>query len=159
MNTTLKIWNRIGGSSLGRWIFSRIVSFKAPYFSSISPLFLQLEPGRCAVSMRKRRAVQNHLGTVHAIAMCNMAELSAGMLTEVSIPSTHRWIPTGMTVQYLKKAKTDLTAVATPLRPLAPETFSTDGEFPVHVAVTDTSGLTVFQAQITMVVSVKPQRT
>jgi hypothetical protein len=51
-----------------------------------------------------------------------------------------------------------LTAVATAGRPLAPETFSTDGAFPVHVAVTDTSGLTVFQAQIAMVVSAKPQR-
>lgn len=35
--------------------------------------------------------------------MCNMAELAGGTMTEVTVPSTHRWIPKGMTVEYLKK--------------------------------------------------------
>lgn len=47
--------------------------------------------------------------------MCNMAELAGGTMTEVTVPSTHRWIPKGMTVEYLKKAETDLIAVATPV--------------------------------------------
>lgn len=34
--------------------------------------------------------------------MCNMAELAGGTMTEVTVPSTHRWIPKGMTVEYLK---------------------------------------------------------
>lgn len=158
MNPTLSIWRRVGHSAIGRWIFSRIVSMKAPYFSSISPTFTQLEAGRCTVSMRKRRSVQNHLGTVHAIAMCNMAELSGGMMTEVTIPTTHRWIPVGMTVQYLKKAKTSLIAVATPAQPLTSERFDKEGEFRVDVAVSDTAGQIVFKAQITMMVSRKPER-
>jgi len=56
--------------------------------------------------------VLNHIGTVHAIAMCNMAELAGGTMTEVTVPATHRWIPKGMTVEYLKKAETDLIAIA-----------------------------------------------
>ena len=58
--------------------------------------------------MRKRRAVQNHIGTVHAIAMCNLAEMAAGTLTEISIPASMRWLPKGMQVQYLRKAETDV---------------------------------------------------
>lgn len=50
----------------------------------------------------------NHIGTVHAIAMCNMAELAGGTMTEVTVPSTHRWIPKGMTVEYLKRQKQTL---------------------------------------------------
>lgn len=156
MNPTLAIWNRMQSTAAGRWLFSRAVCFKAPYFSSISPLFSELQAGRCTISIRKRRGVQNHLGTVHAIAMCNMAELAGGMMTDVSIPSTHRWIPVGMTVQYLKKAKTSLTATATPLRPLTPDSFDADGEFPVQVDVMDTGGLRVFTAEIRMMVSRKP---
>lgn len=97
--------------------------------------------------MRKRRAVLNHLGTVHAVAMCNMAELAGGTMTEVTIPSTHRWIPKGMTVKYLKMAKTDLVAVATPHSQID---WSLPGEFKVDVVVRDRQGEPVLEALITM---------
>jgi hypothetical protein len=34
-----------------------------------------------------------------------MAELAGGTMTEVTVPTSHRWIPKGMTVEYLKKRK------------------------------------------------------
>lgn len=136
----------MGKSILGRWLFTRFVCFKAPYFASIRPLFRALEPGRCAVSVRKRRAVQNHLGTVHAIAMCNMAELAGGMMTDVSIPKGARWIPAGMTVQYLKKAKSNLTATADG----KDIDWTVTGDVLVPVIVSDSSGETVFRADIRM---------
>ena len=90
----------------GQKAFSLIVCNKAPYFGSISPTFTALEPGYAEVTIKNRRAVRNHIGTVHAIAMCNMAELAGGTITEVSIPNTMRWIPSGMQVEYVKKAVT-----------------------------------------------------
>lgn len=66
-------------------------------------MFEDLKPGYCAVSIKKHRAVLNHLGTVHAIAMCNMAELAGGTMTDATVPKTHRWIPKGMQVEYVKK--------------------------------------------------------
>ncbi len=137
---------------LGKQLFSRGLCLKAPYFSSISPLVTELAPGRCEVRIRKRRAVTNHLGTVHAIAMCNMAELAGGLMTDVTVPSTHLWIPKGMTVEYLKKAETDLLAVG---RPLGSPDFSQAGDYPVQVEVTNTAGEIVFRALITMWVSPK----
>lgn len=99
--------------------------------------------------------MQNHIGTVHAIAMCNMAELAAGTMTDVTVPRDYRWIPKGMTVKYLAKAETDLTAVAK-IEPL-PE-FEASMELPVSVQITDTDNNTVFSAVITMWVSKKRSR-
>lgn len=149
-STTLDTWNRLASMPGGKWLFSRALCFKAPYFGSIQPRFEALQPEYCRLRIRKRRAVLNHLGTVHAVAMCNMAELACGTLTEVTIPSTHRWIPKGMTVDYLKKATTDLVAVATP--ELAPD-WSRPCEYRVNVVVRDRHDDPVFQAVITMWVS------
>lgn len=150
--STLNIWKRLTSFPGGKWIFSRLLCFKAPYFGSIRPRFEELRPEYCVVRIAKRRAVQNHLGTVHAIAMCNMAELAGGTMTEVTIPATHRWIPKGMTVEYLRKATTDLVAVATPES--TPD-WSVAGEYKVKVVVSDQQEKPVFQALITMWVSPK----
>ncbi len=102
--------------------------------------------------MTKRRSVQNHLGTVHAIAMCNMAELAGGTMTEVTVPATHRWIPKSMTVEYLKKATTNLVAIATPD---ALADWPVAGEYRVNVVVQDTNDEPVFRATISMWVTPK----
>jgi acyl-coenzyme A thioesterase PaaI-like protein len=107
------VWRRVSGWPGGRWLYSRLVCWKAPYFASIRPMFVDLQAGRCIVRMRKRRAVLNHIGTVHAIAMCNLAELAAGTMIDSTLPPSHRWIPKGMTVEYLRRPR----ATCRPLRP------------------------------------------
>ena len=71
-----------------------------------------------------------------------------GMLMEATVPTTHRWIPKAMTVQYLAKATTSLRATAR----IDPPDFSsiTEGaEIVVPVSVTDRSGTEVVHADIT----------
>lgn len=148
----MSAWNKFSVLPGGKSLFSRFLCWKAPYFSSISPRFIELRPGYCKIAVKKRRKVQNHLGTVHAIAMCNMAELAGGTMTDVSIPSTHRWIPKGMTVEYLAKAETDLHAIAT-IDPIPK--FEQSSELPVTVNVFDSTDQNVFRAIITMWVSRK----
>ena len=150
-NTALKAWRRLSPRPGGRWLFSRIVCLKAPYFGSIRPRFVDLQPGRCEVRIRNRRAVRNHLGTVNAIAMCCMAELAAGTMIDATLPPTHRWIPRGMTVEYLKKAATDLRAVAE----FEPGLQLGNGaaEVPVLVRVMNPQDEVVFRAVIKMWVS------
>jgi len=146
VNAALAAWRRLEGKPLGKALFSRAVCFKAPYFGTISPRFAELQPGRARVSMRKRRAVQNHIGKVHAIAMCNLAELAAGTVTEISIPETMRWLPKAMTVEYLKKAETDVEATAT----LASVEDGAARDVPVTVELKDAAGELVCRAVITM---------
>ncbi len=146
----LAAWRILKGSSFGRWLFARVICLQAPYFATIRPRIDRLEPGGCEARMRKRRAVLNHVGSVHAIALCNLAELAAGLATDVSIPLTHRWIPKGMTVEYLKKATAGVRAIATypaveagvePLDVIVPVEISQEG------------GEVVFRARVTMRVS------
>ncbi len=99
-----KLFSRLGRWPFGKTIFSWIAAQKAPYFSTICPRILDLTPSKCVVLLKKRRRVQNHLGTVHAIAMCNACELAFGLTLEAGLPTRLRWIPKGMTVRYLKKA-------------------------------------------------------
>ena len=151
MSITAKIaWERLGKTRLGRWIFGRIISFKVPYFSTIRPEFQRLEPGYCQVVLRKRRTVLNHVGTVHAIAMCNAAELAAGLATEVMLPTSYRWIPISMSVNYLKPAKTDLVVVA---QGALPDELGERAALDVTADAKDNDGITVFRAVITMCVS------
>lgn len=151
MSSTLELYEKLGRLPAGRWLFSRAVSFVAPYFRTIGATFVELRPGHSEVRMRNRRKVQNHLRTVHAIAMCNLCELAGGMMTDVSIADTMRWIPKGMEVSYLRKARTDLRAVADGTG----IDWATPGEKVVPVSVLDTTGTEVMHADITMVVSPK----
>ncbi len=136
---------------VGKRAFSQFVSLQAPYFGSIAPVFERLEPGFVEVSMKNRRAVHNHLGTVHAIAMCNLCEAAAGILIEATLPKTLRWIPRGMTTRYLKKAETDLRARCHMETPAAD--FSGDVTLPVQVF--DARGQVVMEVDITMYVSLR----
>ena len=75
-------------NSAGPQAFSQMACQVAPYFSTINPLVTELRANAATVQVPFRREITNHLGTVHAIAMCNAAELAAGMMTDVSIPQT-----------------------------------------------------------------------
>lgn len=152
----LQLYRRISAWPAGHWLFSRLVCLKAPYFASISPYIVDLVPGRGEATIKHRRAVSNHIGTVHAIALCNLAEFIGGLTCDASIPPSMRWIPKGMTVEYLKKATGTMRAVATPaFEPAATE----DGyELPFDVAVSNADGDAVFHARIAMWVSPKTSR-
>jgi len=156
MNPLLAKYQQLTRYPFGHWLFTRAVCFKAPYFGSIGPRFTVLETGRCEATLKDRRKVHNHFGTVHAIALCNIAELTAGVMTDASLPKGMRWIPKGMTVQYLKKATGTQRAVATPAIPLVASTTGYD--LPVNVDVFDPAGERVFNAEIRMWVSPVPKR-
>ena len=128
--------------------FSTMIGQVAPYFASIAPQFVELRPGYAEVTFPKRREVLNHIGTVHAIALCNAAELAAGTMTDASIPKGCRWIPRGMTVEYLAKADGDIRAVAD--GSAIDWNQLGDVTVPVQAFVGDKA---VFRADITMYVS------
>jgi len=147
----LNLYRRMRRWPAGQWLFSRAVCFKAPYFASIAPRITLLEPGRCEGRIAQRRRVTNHIGTVHAIALCNLAELTAGLMVDASLPKGMRWIPKGMDVKYLAKATGTQYAVATPAQPI----IAADAGYalPVKVGIRDAAGTTVFAARIDMWVS------
>lgn len=146
----LQLFRRLGGSPAGRWLYSKLICRRAPYFASIAPRVEALEPGCCVVRIRDRRSVRNHIGTVHAIALCNMAELAGGLATDATIPGSMRWIPKGMTVRYLAKARGVMTATAK-VAAIADASLAQD--LHARVDVRDDGGALVFDADISMWVS------
>ena len=109
----LKLYNTVQKFPFGKNIFSFLVCLKAPYFRSIKPTITVMQEGRVEATIKQHRAIQNHIQTIHAIAVCNLCELAMGMLVEATIPKNLRWLPTGMDVKYLKKTMGTVTAITT----------------------------------------------
>ncbi len=145
---TYRAWKKLSPLPGGTRLFSAAAMARVPYFASVLPHVVRMEPGLAEVTVPKWFYVYNHLHTVHAIASCNAAEMAMGMLMEATVPTTHRWIPKAMTVQYLAKATTSLRATAE----LTPPDFSviTEGtDIVVPISITDRDGVEVVHADIT----------
>jgi len=151
MNKVLALHSKFQKWPFGKTLFSYLVARMAPYFLTIKPQVIDIKKNYIKVSMRKRPAVYNHLKTVHAIASCNLCEFAAGVLMEASIPNHRRWIPVGMQVSYLKKAKTDLTAICDFGNP----DWDTIDKQICEVSVKDKNDVEVVKAFIEMKVSDK----
>lgn len=149
-NATLRTWERLSRFPGGKLLFSRFVDFKAPYFRSVAARVEELRPNYARLSLRNRRAVRNHIGTVHVIAICNMLEKAMGVCAEVSIPPHLRWIPKGMTLEYPSRADSDLCGIAE----IDPADWR-PGELKVAVSAYDSDDKPVVCGSITLWVSRK----
>ena len=145
MSQALSMFNSVGPAA-----FSNLACQMAPYFSTITPEIAELRPGHAVVNVPFRKEITNHLASVHAIALCNAAELAGGMMTDASIPSGAKWIPKGMTVEYLAKAKSNIRAVANGQE----IDWKTAGDKIVPVDIFDENDVKVFTARITMNVKI-----
>jgi acyl-coenzyme A thioesterase PaaI-like protein len=157
MPSVLSLWNTMSRLPQGSRLFSIAFSQKAPYFATIHPRFTELRPHRAELVIPKRRGVHNHLGTVHAIALCNGLEAAMGALAEATIPADKRWIPKGMTVAYTAKATSDITCIAE----TDPEQWSTEalpeegGDVAVRVRGVREDGEVVIEGEIRLWVTPK----
>ena len=153
MPSILDLWSRTTALPQGRRVFSVAFSRRAPYFASVKPLFIDIRPNYAELSIKKRRSVQNHIGTVHAIALCNGLEAAMGALAEASIPADKRWIPKGMEVSYTAKADSDVRCIAE----TDPEQWEgQDPDLPVRVRGVRRDGTVVIEGVIRLWVTPKP---
>ena len=75
MSSTLALYQRYTKWPFGKHLISAAVGMRAPYFSTIRPLILELAPSLCRVQIKDRCSVRNHFGTIHAGAMCTLTAL------------------------------------------------------------------------------------
>lgn len=100
-----KLWQRLSPLPGGKWLFSKLIGFAIPYTGSIQPRVVSLQPGHAIVNLHDRRRVRNHLKSIHAIALANLAEFTTGIATLSGMPQGSRAILTGLQVEYHKKAR------------------------------------------------------
>lgn len=149
----LALWRRLGRYPGGRRVFSILFARTAPYFASIRPDVLDVRPSHARVRVPLRRRVTNHLGTLHAIALCNGLEAAMGVMAEATCPPELRWIPKGMEVRYTAKAGTDVVCSAD-----VPETPWQPGDLPVAVQGLGTDGTIVIEGTIHLWISARKPR-
>src|SRR4051794_35979348 len=97
--STYEAYKFASGLPQGKRLFSLMFQQKAPYFGSAHIQVRDMAKNRGEVLVPKRRSVQNHIGTVHVIAVANGLEAAMGLLAEASTPEGYRWLPKGMELQ------------------------------------------------------------
>lgn len=137
------MWDRFSRMPGGKRLFSGIFGAMVPYAGTIRPQILELGPGFARVQMADRRGVRNHLSSIHAVAMMNLGEMTSGLALAYSLPDDARSIITGLSMEYLKKARGKLMAEC---RFVVPE-FGDRQEHEIDVSISDQSGEIVARAK------------
>ena len=136
-------WGMLSGLPAGKWLFSRILGAAAPYTGTLRARVLVLEPGRCQAVLHDRRGLRNHLHSVHAMALANLAEMATGLALLAGLPERTRAILIGFHVEYHHKARGMLFAECRCTPP--PDNLERDCE--VHGSIQDERGTVVATAR------------
>ena len=150
-NLVRDAWNLLANLPGGKVLFSRLIGRMAPYTGTIGARVTTLRPGFCQVELDDRKAVRNHLQSVHAVALVNLAELCANAGLAYGLPDDARFIVAGLSIDYLKKARGTITATSECPVP----TTSARMEYDVPVVMTDAAGDVVARATLRSLVGPK----
>lgn len=133
----LDTYQRFKTLPLGSLAFDAGLSFTAPFNASVAPAVKVLEPGGAVLEMQDRPWRRNHLGSLHAMALGTLAEITANLALLASLPDGARMIPTSFHIDFAKKARRKVVAACAFDRELLaghPESLQ------LHVELVDSKG-------------------
>lgn len=108
----LRLWRLCSRFPGGGWVFQQLFAWTVPYSGSTKPRVRVLEPGHAEVEIPDRRANRQHLGSVHAVALINVAEMASGLAMVSGLPDGVRSIVREIRMEYRKKARGTIRAVS-----------------------------------------------
>jgi acyl-coenzyme A thioesterase PaaI-like protein len=151
-NLIRQAWDVLSTVPGGKIVFSRLIGRLAPYTGTINAHVTVLRTGYCEATMADRKAVRNHLNSIHAIALVNLAEITGNVALFYSMPDDARFIVSGIDIEYLKKARGTITAIGESPVP------RTNARAPYDISVTlrDAKGDDVARAVLHSLVGPKP---
>jgi len=107
-------YNAMNGWPCGKWLYTRVVGFFAPYSGSCGAQIVSLVPGTCEMTMSDRPWKRNPFGSIHAVCMANLAEMTAGLAGMTAMEAKGAiGIPMNMHINFHVKARGTLGCRAT----------------------------------------------
>lgn len=98
----------------------------------------ELTHNRAVISLKNKKSVQNHIGSVHAVASVLIAESATGYVVGMNIPESSVPVIKSIKADYVKRAKGDMRAVSSLTDKQVKEMQTKEkGETTVPVMVTD----------------------
>lgn len=137
-------WERLRYLPGGRRLFDRLLGLAIPYTGALGAQVQSLESGYALVRLPDRHGVRNHLDSIHAIALANLAELTGNLALVYSLPPDARFIVKGLSIEYLKKARGDITGECR-CEPIA---SSERRSYPLDIELKDASGTVIAKARL-----------
>ena len=132
-------------STLWSKAFGRIV----PMVGSANIRYLEVSHAKVVVKIENHRAMQNHIGQVHACAMALLAETATGFVTGMNVPDSCIVLIKSLKVDFKRPSKGTMTAVATLTAEQQKLMQSSEkGETLVSVIVTDETNQEPIQCEM-----------
>lgn len=140
-------WTVLSPIPGGKWLFSKLFGLMVPYSGTMPFVIEEVGEGYARISLRDTWRARNHLKSVHAMALANVAELTTGLALNYALPANQRSILVSFEIRYLKKARGRLTSECRLTSAVR------EGDVPLTTVVTNAAGETVCEAQAVWKVS------
>jgi len=105
-----RYWHKLERTVAGRWLFNFLIRFINPYTGALGGRVVDLQKGSAKIELNDRRAIRNHLNSIHAIALTNLGEFTSGLALISLFTDNMRGIPVQIKINFIKKARGKLTA-------------------------------------------------
>lgn len=142
----------------GNQLFSSrlVLGLIAPYTSSIDAEVVEIRPGFARVIMKDRPWLRNPFSSLHAVALTNLAELASGLCVIGSLEASgKRGIVTGLSMEFIKKARGTVTATCSLDPGSLPEH---SGDFKAVATITSADGTTLCKGTFQWTISAPQQK-
>lgn len=95
-------------------ILSKAFGKVVPYVGTTGVYYETVEPNQVVVSLKNDKSVQNHIGSIHAVAVTLLAETATGFILGLNLPSDRMLLIKSYSVNFYRPLKKgQVAAVAT----------------------------------------------
>lgn len=95
-------------------VLSKTFGKVVPFVGTAGVYYETVEPNKVVVSLNNNKAVQNHIGSVHAVAVTLLAETATGFILGVNLPSDRVLLIKSYSVNFYRPLKKgQIAAIAT----------------------------------------------
>lgn len=133
----------------GTYFFSFVLSVVSPYTGSINPSVEKIANGEARVAMYDNPWIHNPFGCIHAVAITNLAEVTAGLAVTSCLQQVEgvRGIPLSQHTSWYAKARGSLVATAVCTVNMVPHA-SGRHEFSIVVVIKNEAKATVAESTL-----------